>query len=194
MLHSFGQAPCPRHRTDQTWSGRGRPVYSAYVSPRGKSEPTQGAPSIGDIRPAVRAMHRATHPAIAEVTEVLDGFAFNVVVVRLHEPADEFENARTRPAGTRLRAAQGAGDPGSPRDLGDAHINDENYARLQSAFAALVAGMPCPQPDSVLLAMDTVTIAEQITGKLRYEVAAPWTRRPTLSLQHQKETRTWIVC
>ena len=62
------------------------------------------------------------------------------------------------------------------------HINDENYARLQSAFAALVAGMPWPQPDSVLLAMDTVTIAEQITGKLRGAVAAPWTRRPTWSL------------
>jgi hypothetical protein len=42
--------------------------------------------------------------------------------------------------------------------------------------------MPWPQPDSVLLAMDTVTIAEQITGKLRGAVAAPWTRRPTWSL------------
>jgi leucyl-tRNA synthetase len=84
------------------------------------SEPTQGAPSIGDIRPAVRSMHRATHPAIAEVTEVLDGFAFNVGVVRLHEPANEFGDARTRPAGTRLRAAQGAGDSGSPRVPGGA--------------------------------------------------------------------------
>jgi leucyl-tRNA synthetase len=53
------------------------------------------------------------------------------------------------------------------------HLAEEVHARLQPASAKLVAELPWPEPDPALLALETVTIAVQVMGRLRGTVAVP---------------------
>ncbi|MDE2007050.1 MAG: leucine--tRNA ligase, partial [Rhodospirillales bacterium] len=127
-----------------------------------------------EIAPPARALRRATHRAIAAVTEALEGFAFNSAVARLYE----FANA--------VAEAQGGADaPGLDWARREAagilcrlvapmmpHLAEEMAARLDPG-AALVAEQAWPEADPALLAAETVTIAVQVNGKLRGAIELP---------------------
>jgi leucyl-tRNA synthetase len=117
---------------------------------------------------AARALRRATHRAVAAVTEALESFAFNVAVARLYELANAIGDAeRADDDGgltwARHEAVEMLGRLAAPMMP---HLAEEVVARLH-ADGDLVADMPWPEADPALLVAETVTIAVQVMGKLR---------------------------
>jgi leucyl-tRNA synthetase len=128
---------------------------------------------------SARALRRATHRAIASVTEALEAFAFNVAVARLYEFATAIGEAE--------KAHGAAGDtPGLAWARLEAlrtlallvaptmpHLAEEIFARLVPAGGALVAEQAWPVADPALTAAESVTIAVQVMGKLRATLEVP---------------------
>jgi len=124
--------------------------------------------------PEALGLTRATHRTIAAVSEALDQFAINVAIARLYELAaalGEAERAGSKPgllAARRqsmlLLAALIA--PMAP------HLAEEIQHLLDPA-APLVAEQPWPVADPAMLAVETVTVAVQVSGKLRGTVQLP---------------------
>jgi leucyl-tRNA synthetase len=132
---------------------------------------TQGIEHAGaalELGPAGRALTRALHRTTAAVTEALGGFAFNVAVARIHE----FANA--------LSEAEKASEPGLPavrRKAGETlarliapmmpHTAEHMHSLLEPASMKLVAELPWPEAEPAWLVAEQVTIAVQVSGKLR---------------------------
>ena len=115
-------------------------------------------------------LRRATHRTIAAVTEALETLSFNVAVARIHELANAAERAE------RLADAE----PGlafARREAADMlclllapmmpHLAEALGEHLHGPEAALVAERAWPVPDPALLAVQTLTIAVQVMGRLR---------------------------
>jgi len=126
--------------------------------------------------PTARSLRRATHRAIAAVTEALEEFAFNVAVARLYELANAITDAEREPAGgegmawTRCEAVDSLARLISPMMP---HLAEEMYAKLHPGAAELVAELPWPEADPSLLAAEAVTVAVQVMGKLRGTIEMP---------------------
>ena len=127
---------------------------------------------------AARALRRATHRAIAGITEALDSFAFNVAVARVYEFANAIGDAERAvaagdPAGlawARLEALRTLALLVAPMMP---HLAEEIFARLVPDGGTLVAEQAWPQANPALTAAETVTIAVQVMGKLRGTVELP---------------------
>jgi len=125
--------------------------------------------------PAALALRRATHRAIAAVTEALEGFAFNVAVARLHEMANAVADAGKAPADAPGRAwARHEAVTILARLLAPMmpHLAEEMHARAAPG-AGLVAELPWPEADPELVKAVTVTVAVQVMGKLRGTIELP---------------------
>ena len=114
-------------------------------------------------------LDRATHRAIAAVTESLEGFAINVAIAKLYELAaalGEAERAGGQVAARRraLLTLARLIAPMAP------HLAEE-IGHLLDPAAPLVAEQPWPVADPALLTVDTVTVAVQVGGKLRGTIA-----------------------
>jgi leucyl-tRNA synthetase len=139
------------------------------------AEASAGAPPAaeGTFAPEATELRRATHRTIAAVTQALEDFSFNVAVARIYELASAIAEAD--------RAAQAAGMAFARHEavLTAArltapmmpHLAEEIFARLGGQ--GLLAEQPWPEADPVLTAVQSVTIAVQIMGKLRGTVEAP---------------------
>jgi leucyl-tRNA synthetase len=115
-------------------------------------------------------LRRATHRTIAAVTEALESFAFNVAVARIYELAGLIADsdrqggsgqARQEAILTLVRLVA----PMMP------HLAEELWHRL--GRTSLLATEPWPEADPALLAVQSITIAVQIMGKLRGTIEAP---------------------
>ncbi|GEB38606.1 leucine--tRNA ligase [Gluconacetobacter liquefaciens] len=123
---------------------------------------------------AADTLRRATHHAIAAVSEALEGFAINVAVARLHELTSALADAE--------RAADDAGMAYARREAALSlcllaapmvpHQAEEMLALLEPDKAPAV-DRPWPVAEPELLVARELTIAVQIMGKLRGTVAAP---------------------
>jgi len=120
--------------------------------------------------PEGRALRRATHRAIAAVTEALETFAFNVGVARLHELANAIEAAKDAPGGARREALETLIRLCAPMMP---HLAEECWAMLRPGAGALVAELPWPEADPKLLKAESVTLAVQVLGKLRATIEVP---------------------
>ncbi len=132
---------------------------------------TFGAPAM--------VLRRATHRAIEAVTTALEGFAYNVAVARLHELASAIADAE-RSAGDGLVWARREAvltlarlmEPLVP------HLAQTIHALLHGDQAGLLYGQPWPEADPALTAVEAVTLAVQVMGKLRATIElAPGTGR-----------------
>ena len=118
---------------------------------------------------AADTLRRATHRAIAAVTEALEAFTFNVAVARLHELASalsESEHAASPSralAQARIEAARTLCLLSAPMMP---HLAESLLALLEPG-GALAAERPWPEADPALLEVLRVTIAVQVMGKLR---------------------------
>ncbi|BDG75137.1 leucine--tRNA ligase [Roseomonas fluvialis] len=117
---------------------------------------------------AAKDLRRATHRAIAAVTEALETFAFNVAVARLYEFANAIEAARNEAspaaAAARREALEMLSRLSAPMMP---HLAEECWSMLRPGDARLVAQLPWPQADSSLLVAESVKLAVQVLGKLR---------------------------
>ena len=122
-----------------------------------------------EFGPAGRTLRRATHKAIAAVTEAWEGFAFNVAVARLYELANavtDAERARDEPGlgWARREAVEAMARLCSPAMP---HLAEEIYTLLHPGAETLVAELAWPEAERALLVAESVTIAVQVMGKLR---------------------------
>ena len=128
-----------------------------------------------DFGTAGRTLRRATHKAIAAVTEAWEGFAFNVAVARLYELANavtDAERAKDEPGlgWARREAVEMLARLASPAMP---HLAEEIFAYLHPSVSILVAELPWPEPEPALLVAESVTIAVQVMGKLRGSIDMP---------------------
>ena len=134
------------------------------------AETVDGAPPGEEAR----ALRRVAHRTVASVTEALEAFAINVAIARLYELTSalgEAERAGPKPG---LAAARREAmlllarliAPMAP------HLAEEAQ-RLVDPSAPLIADQAWPEADPAMLVVDTVTLAVQISGKLRGTVALP---------------------
>jgi leucyl-tRNA synthetase len=117
-----------------------------------------------------KALRRATHRAIATVTEALETFAFNVAVARLYEFANAIEAAKDAPGGARREALEMLARLSAPMMP---HLAEEVWSLLRPNEAALVAELPWPEADAALLVAESITLAVQVLGKLRSTIEVP---------------------
>ena len=110
---------------------------------------------------------RATARAIRDVSEGIEGFAFNKAVARLYEFANALHRsdagAEARRAAMRVLAQLMA--PMTP------HLAEEIWQL--AGGEGFVTGAPWPEADPALLVADTVTLPIQVNGKRRSEVTVP---------------------
>ena len=124
--------------------------------------PTDGASEAADT------LRRATHRAIAAVTEALEAFTFNVAVARIYELASALSDSAQAGvadglAFARFEAARTLCLLVAPMMP---HLAETMLALLEPG-SALAAERAWPEADPALLAVRRVTIAVQIMGKLR---------------------------
>ncbi len=130
-----------------------------------------GADDVGPEGDEAIELRRATHRAIRDVTEGIEGFAFNRAVAKLYE----FTNSLARATGCApvLLAARGFGlrtlaqlmAPMTP------HLAEEMWAALGGA--GLVTQAAWPVADPAMLVVAQVTLPVQINGKRRSEITVP---------------------
>jgi leucyl-tRNA synthetase len=127
--------------------------------------PPPGA-KIGTMEGPALELRRATHKAIAAVTEDLAALRFNRAVAQLYTFANAIGAADASIDGAVRREAIEAmvllAAPMMP------HLAEESWRVL--GHQTLVVETPWPKADPALLQSDTVTIAVQVNGKRRGEV------------------------
>jgi leucyl-tRNA synthetase len=124
-----------------------------------------GAGPSGEDPELIRALRRATHTAIAGVSEEVEGFRFNTALARLME----LTNAITRARETGLASTDAYAEavetlllllaPMAP------HITEELWARRGSPYS--IHQQPWPTYDPALAASETIELPVQVNGKLR---------------------------
>ncbi len=107
------------------------------------------------------ALRRATHRAIAGVTDDIEKFRFNRAVARLYEFANTLEAATAAGGWARREALEGL-----VRLIGPMmpHLAEELWQQL--SHATLVVDSAWPVADPALVIDDQVTLAVQVNGKL----------------------------
>lgn len=119
------------------------------------------------------ALRRATHAAIAAVTDDIEGFRFNKAIARLYEFLAVVRKVTPHPeeraAGPRLE--------GHPEALSalvrmiapfTPHLAEECWEHLGGA--GLVVDAPWPEADPALLVKDMIVLPVQVNGKRRAEI------------------------
>ena len=134
----------------------------AQVAEDHRAAPDDTPAVFGD---AALTLRRATHRAIAAVTDGIERFHFNVAVAQLY--------GLTNTIGA--FSAENADDRWAVREAIEAlvtmlgpmmpHLAEEAWRRL--GHDSMLANAPWPQAEPDLLREDTVTIAVQVRGKLR---------------------------
>ena len=133
---------------------------------------TEAAPDLpaaggvpDDLGEAARGRRRAVHKTIRDVTDDIERFHFNKAVARLYELTNEIGGFAPQSAGDRaalreaLETLVALVGPMMP------HLAEELWLAL--GHTRLLADTPWPGFDAALARDDTVTIAVQVSGKLR---------------------------
>ena len=113
------------------------------------------------------ALTRALHRGIAEVTQAIEGFAFNKAVAKIYELANVLAKS---PAGgdsrrAALRTIAQLMAPMVP------HLAEDVWHK--AGGQGMVVDAPWPKADPAMLTDDSVTLPIQINGKRRAEITVP---------------------
>ncbi|MCR8724945.1 leucine--tRNA ligase [Frigidibacter sp. ROC022] len=111
----------------------------------------------------MRAMHKCIH----EVTQGIEGFAFNVSVAKLYAFTNTLAKSKAG-RGAKREAMQTLAQLMSPMVP---HLAEEVWAMLGGK--GLVAEAEWPEADPAMLVEDSVTLPIQINGKRRSEITVP---------------------
>ncbi|MEM8787014.1 MAG: leucine--tRNA ligase [Pseudomonadota bacterium] len=117
---------------------------------------------------AALTLRRQTHRAIRDVTEGIEGFAFNKSIAQLYALTNAIAKAGPEAGAERhaaLRTLAILSMPFTP------HLAEEIWAAL--GCDGLVSQAAWPQADPAMLVEESVTLPVQINGKRRAEIAVP---------------------
>jgi len=112
----------------------------------------------------VQALQKATHRAIDDVTNGIEGFAFNKSVAGLYQFTNTLAKSKADKA-TKIEAMKVMAQMMQPMTP---HLAEEIWTAMGGT--GLVAQAPWPAVDPAMLVDDTVTLPIQINGKRRDEV------------------------
>jgi leucyl-tRNA synthetase len=116
---------------------------------------------------ADEALARETAKTIRDVTEGVEGFAFNTSVARLYA----FTNTLARSTASKTAKARSMRVMAQLISPMTPHLAEEIWSMLGGD--GLVATAPWPVPDPALLVEDSVTLPIQVNGKKRGELTVP---------------------
>jgi leucyl-tRNA synthetase len=123
--------------------------------------------STGDV-----ALRRVTHHTIREVSQLLDGFRFNVVVARIMELVNAIRKTVDSGPGPADPAVREAVETVAIMlSLFAPYTAEESWARLGHQPTVFKAGWP--DADPALLVEESVTCVVQINGKVRERLEVP---------------------
>jgi leucyl-tRNA synthetase len=127
--------------------------------------PPPGTAIPDDPSPAARAARHAIHRTIASVGDDLDKFRFNRGIARIRELTNLLETLGDDHPGTGAVLREGLET--AVRLFGPMmpHLCEELWQVL--GHATLLADEPWPKADPALIVEDSLTIAVQVSGKLR---------------------------
>ncbi|NDR58575.1 leucine--tRNA ligase [Aliiruegeria sabulilitoris] len=111
-----------------------------------------------------RALEKATHRAIADVTDGIEGFAFNTSIAKLYGFTNTVAKSKAT-TGAKAQAMRVMAQLMSPMTP---HLAEEVWSMLGGE--GLVARAPWPKADAAMLVDDTITLPIQINGKKRGEL------------------------
>jgi leucyl-tRNA synthetase len=133
-----------------------------------------GSPAPADFSDAAVALRKASHKALAAVSDDLDRFHFNAAVAQIRTLANAIGD---------VKAGQ-ANEPGMAWAMREAlefliqmlgpmmpHLGEEAWAEL--GRKTYLADTPWPVADQSLVVDDTITIAVQVNGKTRGTIDLP---------------------
>jgi leucyl-tRNA synthetase len=165
--------------TERGVQGAGRFMQRLWRLVGEAADIARGAPATrpAQFSPAALTVRKATHKALANVTDAVEKLHFNVCVAHIYE----FANTLTAAIGD-------IEDPGVAPDMrwamGEAanilvqlfhpmmpHLAEECWAGL--GHDVLVSQSPWPQVERDLLVEDTMTLPVQVNGKKRADVSVP---------------------
>jgi leucyl-tRNA synthetase len=121
--------------------------------------------AVGAVEGASLELRRATHRAIAAVTEDLENLRFNRAVAQIYTLANAIQQAAGADPAARREALEAIvllTGPMMP------HVAETCWEAL--GHKTLLIGTPWPKADASLTKSETVTIAVQVNGKRRGEV------------------------
>lgn len=130
-----------------------------------ESLPPAGEPAPAEMSDAAMQVRRATHQAIAGVTDAIESFRFNTAVAQIYELANALGGVKPTTAGDQWSLREGFEslvrliEPMMP------HLAHELWTQL--GHATLLADIPWCEAEDGLLSTDKVTVAVQVNGKLR---------------------------
>jgi leucyl-tRNA synthetase len=130
----------------------------------------RSTPMPQTLAPAADKARRATHRAVAAVTDHIEKFRFNSAVARIRELTNLLEEMSDGPgAGVVMRE----GLEVAVRLIGPMmpHLAEELWQAL--GHDRLLAEEAWPEADPALILEDSVTIAVQVNGKLRATIELP---------------------
>jgi len=168
-LYLLSDSPPER---DLEWTDAGIEGVWRYVNRlwRLVTEPAAPLPAAGSALPnelsaAADKARRFTHRTVAAVTDDLEKFRFNRGVARIRELTNLLEEVPGTGAGE--AAVLRFGIEVAVRLLGPMmpHLAEELWEHL--GHRTLLVDEPWPKADPALVALETVTIAVQVNGKLR---------------------------
>ena len=127
-----------------------------------------GVDSGAHMGPDAIALRKATHSAIAGVTEGIDGFGFNKALAKIRELANALGKA----------TAEGSDMDFARREAGETlarlmapmvpHFAEEIWQKL--GHTEMLVDAEWPQADMSLLISDTIVLPIQVNGKRRAEI------------------------
>ncbi len=123
------------------------------------------APESGNPEADI-SLRRAAHRAIRDVTDGIEGFAFNKAVAALYTLTNALREAEGAGRGCRAEAVRIMAQLMAPMVP---HLAEEAWQL--AGGAGLVAATSWPEADPALLTEATVTLPIQINGKRRSEIA-----------------------
>ncbi|MDH2326639.1 leucine--tRNA ligase [Cereibacter sp. SYSU M97828] len=161
----FVMSDSPPER-DVEWTASGAEAASKFLARvwRIADEITRDGTPANDED---KALARASARAIADVTQGIEGFAFNKAVAKLYEYANTLSKSKAGADAKRdaMKVMAQLLSPLVP------HLAEEVWHMLGGH--GLVAQAAWPKADEALLVADTVTLPIQINGKRRAEISVP---------------------
>jgi len=161
--------------TESGVAGASRFIQRVHRLASGVARAPNPPAMAGDAGPGALALRRATHRTIAAVTEALETFAFNLAVARLYELASALGEAERAAPENGLDWARHEAMLTMARLLAPMtpHLAEEVRSMLQPESQVLLCDQPWPEADPALTAVQTVTLAVQVMGKLRATIELP---------------------
>ena len=162
----FVMSDSPPER-DVEWTASGAEATSKHLARVWALSTRIGDMPADHVGEGDDALRRATARAVHDVTQGIEGFAFNKSIAKLYE----FTNTLARANGSAtvmrdaIRTMAQLMQPMTP------HLAEAIWAA--HGGAGLCAQAPWPKADPALLIDDTVTLPIQINGKRRAEISVP---------------------